>query len=72
MSVGAPDLTGGVLVAMWNNMGWDNASTVAGEVERPQRTYPIAVLGAVALVALAYVVPVMAMAAAWSRSLRMG
>jgi amino acid transporter len=56
-----PDLAGGVLVAMWNLMGWDNASTIAGEVERPQRTYPIAVLSTVALVALTYVIPVAAM-----------
>ncbi|MGO8992796.1 MAG: APC family permease [Polyangiaceae bacterium] len=60
----APDLAGGILVAMWNNMGWDNASTVAGEVDRPQRTYPIAVLTAVALVVLAYVIPMAAMLAA--------
>jgi amino acid transporter len=60
----APDLAGGVLIAMWNYMGWDNASTVAGEVERPQRNYPIAVLSAVALIALAYVVVVGAMAIA--------
>jgi amino acid transporter len=57
----APDLAGGVLVAMWNYMGWDNASTIAGEVDRPQRTYPVAVLVAVALVALTYVVPFVAM-----------
>jgi amino acid transporter len=62
--VAAPDLAGGVLIAMWNYMGWDNASTVAGEVVRPQRTYPIAVLSAVALIALAYVVVVGAMAIA--------
>ena len=61
---GAPDLVGGVLIAMWNYMGWDNASTVAGEVERPQQTYPRAVLVAVALVALTYVVPFAAMRAA--------
>jgi amino acid transporter len=48
------------LVAMWNCMGWDNASTVAGEVEHPQRTYPLAMLGAVALLAATYVVPVLA------------
>lgn len=53
-------LLGGILVGMWNYMGWDNASTVAGEVERPQRTYPLAMLGALALVALTYVVPVLA------------
>jgi len=59
-----PDLAAGVLVAMWNFMGWDNASTVAAEVDRPQRTYPRAVLAAVALVAATYIVPFAAMAAA--------
>ncbi len=51
-----------VLVAMWNYMGWDNASTVAGEVENPARTYPRAMLGSSALVALTYAVPLAAMA----------
>src|SRR5580704_7372473 len=50
-------LVGGVLVAMWNYMGWDNASTIAQEVERPQRTYPRAMIAAVVLVSLTYVVP---------------
>jgi amino acid transporter len=50
----------GVLVAMWNFMGWDNASTVAGEVENPQRTYSRAMLGTCVLVAIAYLVPVSA------------
>jgi amino acid transporter len=53
-------LLGGVLVAMWNYMGWDNASTIAQEVERPQRTYPRAMITAVVLVALTYVVPFVA------------
>jgi len=34
------DILGGLLICMWNYMGWDNASTIATEVERPQRTYP--------------------------------
>jgi len=55
------DLIGGLLVAMWNYMGWDNASTIATEVERPQRTYPRAMLAAVVIVSLSYVVPVAAM-----------
>ena len=55
-------LWAGVLVAVWNYMGWDNASTIAGEVERPQRTYPLAMLATVALVALTYVAPVAAVA----------
>src|SRR3989442_11159928 len=50
-------LLGGVLVAMWNYMGWDNASTIAGEVERPQRTYPKAMIAAVILGGLFYGVP---------------
>jgi amino acid transporter len=53
-------LVGGVLVAMWNYMGWDNASTVAQEVERPQRTYPKAMIAAVVLVTLTYVLPFLA------------
>ncbi|MGC1485973.1 MAG: APC family permease [Candidatus Acidiferrum sp.] len=53
-------LVGGVLVAMWNYMGWDNASTVAQEVERPQRTYPRAMIAAVVLVTLTYVLPFLA------------
>ncbi len=52
---------GGILIAMWNYMGWDNASTVAGEVDHPQRTYPRAMLAAVAVVALSYLLPVAAM-----------
>ena len=56
------DIIGGLLIAMWNYMGWDNASTIAAEVERPQRTYPRAMMGAVVLVALSYILPVAAMA----------
>jgi amino acid transporter len=54
------DILGGLLIAMWNYMGWDNASTIATEVERPQRTYPRAMLVAVGIVSLSYIVPVLA------------
>jgi amino acid transporter len=57
------DVLGGILVAMWNYMGWDNSSTIADEVDRPQRTYPLAMLGAVILVAATYVIPIAAVAA---------
>src|SRR6201988_4149670 len=53
-------LLGGVLVALWNYMGWDNASTIAQEVERPQRTYPKAMIAAVILVSLTYILPFVA------------
>jgi amino acid transporter len=60
------DIIGGLLIAMWNYMGWDNASTIATEVERPQRTYPRAMLVTVAIVALSYILPV---AAVWMTGL---
>jgi len=55
------DILGGLLICMWNYMGWDNASTIATEVEKPQRTYPRAMLVAVVVVALSYIVPVASM-----------
>ena len=53
-----------LLVAMWNYMGWDNASTVAQEVENPQRNYPRAMIAAAALTAVTYILPLAAMALA--------
>jgi amino acid transporter len=49
---------------MRNYMGWDNASTVAGEVEHPGRAYPRAMAITLALVAATYIVPVAAAARA--------
>jgi len=57
-----PALVAGVMICMWNYMGWDGASTVAGEVERPQRTYPRAMMLAVLLVTVSYLLPVAAVA----------
>jgi amino acid transporter len=54
------DFAGAVSVTLWNYMGWDNASTVAQEVEEPQRNYPKAMLAAAGLVALTYVLPLAA------------
>ena len=51
-----------ILVAMWNYMGWDNASTIAQEVENPQRNYPRAMIAAAILTAITYIMPLMAMA----------
>ncbi|HUB52771.1 MAG TPA: APC family permease [Terracidiphilus sp.] len=51
-----------LLVAMWNYMGWDNASTVAREVENPQHNYPRAMISAAILTAFTYVLPLAAMA----------
>ena len=50
-----------MLVGLWNYMGWDNASTVAQEVERPQRNYPRAMVASIALVIAAYALPLACM-----------
>jgi amino acid transporter len=57
-------LSTAILVAMWNYMGWDNASTVAQEVENPQRAYPRAMIAATLLVAVTYILPLAAVAIA--------
>ena len=57
-------LSTAILVAMWNYMGWDNASTIAQEVQNPQRNYPRAMVAATALVAVTYILPLAAMAMA--------
>ena len=57
-------LSTAVLVAMWNYMGWDNASTVAQEVENPQRNYPRGMVAAAAMTAVSYILPLLAIAMA--------
>ena len=52
------DYGGAITVAMWNYMGWDNASTIAGEVDNPQRTYPKVMLLAALMTMATYVLPV--------------
>ena len=54
-------LIAGLLVCMWNYMGYDNAANVAGEVENPQRTYPLGIMLTIALVAVGYVIPIAAL-----------
>lgn len=51
-------LTTALLFSLWNYMGWDNASTIAREVDRPRRNYIRAMLAAILLVTLSYVLPI--------------
>lgn len=44
----------------WNLNYWDKASTLAGEVENPSKTFPKAMFGAVVLVVCSYLVPLLA------------
>ena len=62
--IAQPDLAAALSVCLWNYMGWDNASTVAQEVDNPQRTYPRAMLISAALVAATYILPLAAVALA--------
>jgi amino acid transporter len=50
----------GLSIIVFNYSGWDNVSTFAEEVDEPQRNYPRAVLGALLVVALTYLLPVVA------------
>ncbi|MGO9540981.1 MAG: APC family permease [Terriglobales bacterium] len=62
----SPDADAGlstaILVGLWNYMGWDNASTVARDVDHPQRNYPRAIIGAAIITTVTYVLPLAAMA----------
>lgn len=44
----------------WNLNFWDNVSTLAGEVDRPQKTFPVALLVAVIFTCVAYLIPLFA------------
>ncbi len=66
-------LGAGLSLALWNWIGWDNASTVCGEIEDAGRTYPRALAIAVPLVALGYFIPLLpALAASDWRTWREG
>src|SRR5207245_8441934 len=54
----------GVSQSIWNYSGWDNASTIGGEIEQATATYPRALARAlplVTVVCLASIVPVLAL-----------
>jgi amino acid transporter len=55
-----PDLLGGILIAMWNYMGWDNGSTIAGDVKDAHRTYTRAMSISLLFVVFTYALPIVA------------
>jgi amino acid transporter len=60
---GGRDLTlisAGVATVLWNYCAWDNVSTFAAEVNDARRNYPLALLVALPLVILAYLLPLLA------------
>jgi len=50
----------GISYAVFNYSGWDNCSTYAEEVDQPQRNYPLAIGIALVVMALTYLVSVLA------------
>ncbi|KAI9106523.1 hypothetical protein K1719_022051 [Acacia pycnantha] len=48
----------------WNLNFWDNVSTVAGEVDKPQKTFPLALLIAVIFTCVSYLIPLVAVTGA--------
>ncbi|KAF8776719.1 hypothetical protein HU200_003451 [Digitaria exilis] len=60
MDAAAIDLRGYFNSMFWNLNYWDKASTLAGEVDEPRKTFPKAVFGAVGLVVGAYLIPLLA------------
>ena len=65
---GTSGLAVGFSIALWNYIGWDNASTVQGEVTDASRSYPRALAIALPLVAAGYLIPLLATLSAtdWS------
>ncbi len=54
----------GISIALWNYIGWDNPSTVQGEVKDASRTYPRALAFTLPFVTLGYFVPLLTTLAA--------
>lgn len=59
----------GMSIALWNYIGWDNPSTVEGEVVDAGRSYPRALAITLPLVCLGYLIPLSAAAGAsdWTK-----
>jgi amino acid transporter len=57
---GFPALSLGLYTVMWNFIGWDNATTYAGEVARPIRSYFVSVCAAFLITVAVYTLSALA------------
>ncbi len=57
--------TTGLFTVMWNYLGWDSISTVAEEVEAPERNMPKGIFIALALIVASYLLPSIVGLAFW-------
>ncbi|MBV6457982.1 MAG: hypothetical protein HONBIEJF_01103 [Fimbriimonadaceae bacterium] len=53
-------LSGGLAIVMWNYLGWDALSTIAEEVDEPQKAYPRAMLFGIVAVTGVYLIATLA------------
>ena len=49
----------GLFVVMWNYLGWDGLSTVAGEMKNPRRDYPKTLIITLPMITACYFLPVL-------------
>lgn len=49
----------GLFVVMWNYLGWDGLSTIAGEMKNPRRDYPRTLVISLPLITACYLLPVL-------------
>lgn len=54
-----PAFAAGLWIVMWNYIGFDGISTVAEEIDRPQKTLPKALAISIPLITVVYLVPVL-------------
>ncbi len=47
----------GLFVVMWNYLGWDGLSTIAGEMKNPRRDYPKTLIITLPLITACYLLP---------------
>jgi amino acid transporter len=50
----------GLAVVIWNYVGFDSISTAGDEIDRPKRTYPLALAISVPLIMMSYLLPLLA------------
>lgn len=51
-------LGSGLFIVLWNYLGWDSMSTIAEEVEQPQRVFPRALALTLPIIVASYLLPV--------------
>ncbi len=59
-STKASAFSAGLAVVIWNYVGFDSISTASEEIDRPKRTYPLALAISMPLIMMSYLLPMLA------------